>query len=355
MKAKEGILLESGTNEVEILEFELGGQGFGVNVLKIQAIEQFDPARVTTIQLAHPAVIGSYQYRERVITLINLGKELQIQAEDAHVLDSAEAEAVDTVLAVVPALNEGSPADQAATVAPESDQAPATVTPRIVLVLEFNELTTGFLVDGVNRIHRVSWSAISPLSPYLAAVQSKFTGSLQVDGHEILVVDMERLLADILPATNRAFASEPPTAETLRQRRTGVVLLLAEDSVTIRSLLCSEFKRSGYEQVTAFDNGAACLEALLKINQAARAEGCDLGARVNVIVSDIEMPQLDGMTLCRRIKSDPDLSRLPVILFSSLINEQVAHKCQDVGANAYLSKPRFKDLVEVIDQHALGC
>lgn len=344
MKAKEGILLESGTNEVEILEFELGGQGFGVNVLKIQAIEQFDPARVTTIQLAHPAVIGSYQYRERVITLINLGKELQIQAEDAHVLDSAETEAVDTVLAVVPALKEGS----------QPDQAPATVTPRIVLVLEFNELTTGFLVDGVNRIHRVSWSAISPLSPYLAAVQSKFTGSLQVDGHEILVVDMERLLADILPATNRAFASEPPTAETLRQRRTSVALLLAEDSVTIRSLLCAEFKRSGYEQVTAFDNGAACLEALLKINQAARAEGCDLGAKVNVIVSDIEMPQLDGMTLCRRIKSDPDLSRLPVILFSSLINEQIAHKCQDVGANAYLSKPRFKDLVEVIDQHALG-
>ena len=67
MNENGGILLESGTNEVEVLEFTLDGQGFGVNVLKVQAIEQFNPTNVTEIQLAHPAVIGTYHYREAVL------------------------------------------------------------------------------------------------------------------------------------------------------------------------------------------------------------------------------------------------------------------------------------------------
>jgi two-component system, chemotaxis family, chemotaxis protein CheV len=351
MKAKDGILLESGTNEVEILEFVLGGQGFGVNVLKVQAIEQFDPGRVTEVQLAHPAVVGSYRYRDRVITLVNLGKELQIHERNEDVLDPAETAAIDTVLSAMPQIEcSGSQVNTAA-----SDDAPGQgdrdTTPRIVLVLEFNEQTTGFLVDGVNRIHRISWDAISPLSPYLAEVQSKFTGSLNVDGREILIVDMERILADILPTTQRDLAGEAFTDQDLRQRRSRVVLMLAEDSVTIRNLLTAEFKRAGYEQLSSYDNGMSCLKSMQDICEKTRAEGGDPGTRIGAVVSDIEMPQLDGMTLCRRIKSDLGLNNLPVILFSSLINEQIARKCEAVGADAYLSKPRFKELIEVIDRH----
>ncbi len=353
MQARDGILLESGTNEVEILEFALDGQGFGVNVLKVQAIEQFDPRKVTAIQLAHPAVIGSYQYRDRVVTLVNLGKELRVHAPDEDVLDAVEAAAVDAALAAVPSIERPTAAVMAA---PDiaTRERPATSSPRIVLVLEFNERTTGFLVDGVNRIHRISWNAISPLSPYLAAVQTKFTGSLSVEGREILVVDMERILADILPATSRDLRGEAATDESLRQRRAEVRLLLAEDSATIRSVLAAEFARAGYERLSAYDNGANCLGAVSELCAAARAAGRDPASQVGVIVSDIEMPQLDGLTLCRRIKSDLGLAAVPVILFSSLINEQIARKCQAVGADAYLSKPRFQELVAVVDRHALG-
>ena len=171
MKGEEGILLESGTNEVEILEFELAGQGFGVNVLKVQAIEQFKSEKVTEIQLAHPAVVGSYQYRDRVISLINLGKELQVHPLDEAVLDDQQVAAIETILASVPTVADKSAPDaemlgnrfeQADSTDPspasasdaEAVLAAARVNQRIVLVLEFNEQTSGFLVDGVNRIHR---------------------------------------------------------------------------------------------------------------------------------------------------------------------------------------------------------
>ncbi|MDY0108605.1 MAG: chemotaxis protein [Candidatus Krumholzibacteria bacterium] len=350
MKAKEGILLESGTNEVEILEFELGGQGFGVNVLKVQAIEQFEPAKVTEIQLAHPAVIGSYQYRDHVITLIDLGQELRVCSPTGDLLSAGEFAAVDAVVAAVPGV--ARPAPQAVPQVGDSQCAPAAF--RIVLVLEFNEQITGFLVDGVNRIHRVSWNAISPLSPFLAAVQSKFTGSLQIEGREILVMDMERILSEILPQAGRQHRVKTARSAAPDQRRRPIPLLLAEDSVTIRSLLAAELSSAGYDNVAVYDNGQTCLNALRAICERANAEGSDPRKQIGAVVSDIEMPQLDGMTLCRRIKTELNLRDVPVILFSSLINEQIALKCQAVGADAYLSKPRFGELVEVIDRHVLG-
>lgn len=352
MQGKEGILLESGTNEVEVLEFELAGQGFGVNVLKVQAIEQFVPDKVTEIQLAHPAVIGGYRYRNHVITLINLGKELRTHPAGEDVLAETDRAAIETVLAATPPMDDAMP-DDAGHAPRDEDAAAAGGSQRIVLVLEFNEQTTGFLVDGVNRIHRISWNAISPLSPYLAAVQSKFTGSLNIDQREVLVVDMERILSDILPRACREHHIQSVQNTELAQRRAGIPLILAEDSVTIRSLLTAELGRAGYTQVTTHDNGATCLAAVQEICAQARAAGRDPGDEIGAVVSDIEMPQLDGMTLCKKLKQEPGLGSTPVILFSSLINEQIARKCEAVGADAYLSKPRFDELVAVIDQHVM--
>ena len=216
MNKSGGILLESGTNEVEILEFQLDGQGFGVNVLKVQAIEQFDQGKVTEIQLAHPAVIGTYQYRDGVVTLLSRGQELDIHSGDLGVLSRPDSEAVETVLDAMP---EPEPEDTAEAAADESTVVADPAETRIVLVLEFNEVTTGFLVDGVNRIHRVSWNAISPLSPFLAATQSKFTGSLAIEGREVLVMDMERILADILPAASGAYHVDEHHDTTDDERR----------------------------------------------------------------------------------------------------------------------------------------
>ncbi|MBD3222910.1 response regulator, partial [bacterium] len=296
MRDQEGILLESGTNEVEVLEFELDGQGFGVNVLKVQAIEQFDADRVTEIQLAHTSVIGTYNYRDGVITLVDLGKELEVHDLAIDALSPQDTEAIDTVVDAMPGSDE-------VVVTGAQDDAGAqdeTIETRIVLVLEFNEQTTGFLVDGVNRIHRLSWNAISSISPYLAATQSKFTGSLNIENREVLLVDMERILADIIPATSGDYTlDETGEPQTVVTSRADVPILLAEDSPTIRSIVAGLLERGGYETVHAYDNGLSCFEALNGYVEKARAEKRPLSEYVGAVVSDIEMPQMDGMTLCR--------------------------------------------------------
>lgn len=352
MKDHDGILLESGTNEVEVLEFVLAGQGFGVNVLKVQAIEQFDPEKVTEIQLAHDSVIGTYNYRSGVITLVDLGRELAMGTGD--LLPAHDAAAIDAVVDAMPR-DDDADLPEVDDFQAESPQAQdEDIETRIVLVLEFNEQTTGFVVSGVNRIHRVSWNAINPLSPYLASTQTKFTGSLNIEKREVLMVDMERILADILPATGDAYCVERAQAGTREATsRADVPILLAEDSPTIRSIVNALLNRGGYETVHAFDNGQACLEALQGFIRQAEQEGRPLTDLVGAIVSDIEMPLLDGMTLCRRVKTDLGLKDMPVILFSSLINDQIALKCQSVGADGYISKPKFADLMDLVDKHCL--
>ncbi len=322
MGAADGILLESGTNEVEMLEFALQDQSFGVNVLKIQAIEQFDPQRVTAVPLAHPSVVGSYGFRDAVVTLVDLGFELGIR-DTAIVLDQ-----------------------------PGSDGDAET---RIVLVMEFNGLTTAFLVDGVNRIHRVSWESISALSPFLSACSSKFTGSLNIESREIMVVDMERVVVDVLPRAQQLHRVIDDSSIPCYARRATVPVLLAEDSGTIRETVRAELQRGNYQQVHAFANGSDALTALTAFAERAASERRPLTEYVGAVVTDIEMPQMDGLALCKTIKQTPGLCDLPVIMFSSLINEQIAAKCLSVHADATISKPQFNELVHLLDKHALAC
>lgn len=319
--ATASILLESGTNEVEVLEFVLGGQSFGVNVLKIQAIEQYDPQRVTRIHLAHPSVIGTLRFRDHCLTMIDLGKEMDAP-EPVAALDA-----------------DGQPVN---------GEGAAT---RLVLVMEFNQLKTAFLVHGVRRIHRVSWEAINPLSPYLGSSDSKFTGSLQIEGREILLVDMEKIVTEILPSSQFQHSVAAGVEADLAASRGSRTVLLAEDSAVLRKRVAEELNRGGYTTVRTFANGRECHDELTRLAAAAEAAGRPLGESVAALISDIEMPAMDGLALCRWVKQTRQTAELPVIMFSSLINEQIAAKCRAVGADAYISKPQFTELVNLLDQH----
>jgi len=329
--ANDGILLESGTNEVEILEFKLGNQSFGVNVLKIQAIEQHDPARVTKVQLAHPSVVGTLLFRDNCITMIDLARELGF-----------------------PAGTDGAGQDAAAA----DDEAPGGKAgaerggqSRLVLVMEFNQLKTAFLVDGVNRIHRVSWESFSPLSSFLSTTDSKFTGSLAIEEREILIVDMEKIVTEILPRGQFQFAVPPADDSPASRARAGRQIFLAEDSAIIRERVTQELGRGNYVQVRTFPNGRACIDEIGRLQQRAAAEERPVTDFLAAVISDIEMPAMDGLALCREIKQKRGLDALPVIMFSSLINEQIAAKCEAVGADAYISKPQFTQLVDLLDEH----
>ncbi len=340
--ANDGILLESGTNEVEILEFVVDGQPFGVNVLKIQAIEQYDPSRITQIQLSHPSVVGTLLFRENCITLIDLSKEME---DDILGSDSDVTEAVDSVISPELAKSTSSPMD-------ESHGQSDPTGNKLTLVMEFNNMKTAFLVDGVNRIHRVSWESIKPLSPFLSSTDSKFTGSMQIQEREILIVDMEKVVTEILPKGQDAF-SVTEESGPISEARAKAPVFLAEDSAIIRDKVREELARASYTNLRTFPNGLECYKAISAIKEQSQVEGKPVSDYVGGLISDIEMPQMDGLALCKNIKETLNIKDLPVIMFSSLINEQIARKCEDVGSDAYITKPQFRELVELLDQFVL--
>jgi two-component system chemotaxis response regulator CheV len=320
--AKEGILLESGTNEVEILEFVLNGQGFGVNVAKVQAIEQFDRGKVTKMPQARSSMAGVLLFRNRTLPLIDLSSELGVTRHASDYDDSNTLTAADD----------------------EEKQ--------IVLVLEFNNITSAVLVDGVNRIHRVSWKEISPLSSTLARTSAVFTGSVNIEKREILIVDMEKIIGEIFPESALQDIAAIPQDDRRAASRGEARIYMAEDSAAIRTMVLQVLSKAGYTNVTAFDNGQACWDAIQQLKQRAQDEGHELGDYLHLVISDIEMPKMDGLTLCRSIKTG-DLAGLKVILFSSLINEQMAAKCRSVGADNYVSKPNSPQLIQTIDELCL--
>lgn len=327
--AREGILLESGTNEVEILEFLIQGQGYGVNVAKTQAIEQFHPENLTTMPMAPESLAGMFLFRGRTLPLLDLGAELGIrqpgrwkQAETAEAPPEEPAE---------------EPHDQ-----------------QIVLVMEFNGITTAALVDGVNRIHRISWGEISALSNMLGGENAAFTGSVNIEGREILIVDMERIVAEIIPTACLQNVTEEQLASPQAESRGDVRIFLAEDSNSIRSMMVGTLQKGGYTNIREFDNGQSCYDAILQAVTDCQADGKPIGDALSILVSDIEMPQMDGLTLCRSVKNSATTGEVPVVMFSSLINEQMAAKCRSVKADDYISKPQIAELIELIDKHCLA-
>ncbi|RMF47699.1 MAG: chemotaxis protein CheV [Deltaproteobacteria bacterium] len=309
---RQEILLESGSNEMEIIEFYLGGQAFGINVHKLREIITYDAEQVTRLPDTHPSVLGTLLLRGRTIPLVDTRKHVEIKNERQ---------------------------------VGENDR-------QVVLVCEFNGLVNGFLVDGVNQIHRVSWEQVQPFSVFLDQYQPRFTGSIHIEDREILILDLEYVVAEIDPEAGMAYdqaqgATEYASPETRQQKR----IMLAEDSALIRAGITNVLNGSGYVNLETFDNGKDCYDRIAELY---KQHGESLGDQLHLVISDIEMPQMDGLTLCRRVREQLNLKDLKVVMFSSLINEQMAEKCDQVGANGYVTKPQIPELVEMIDGFLFG-
>ena len=311
------ILLESGTNEMEILEFYLGEQSFGINVQKLREIIQYEPEKTTTLPESEPSVIGTYLVRGQSITLVDLNRHL-----NPHQADGQRSERP------------------------------------IVLVCQFNRKVTGFLVDNVNQIHRINWNDVRPMAPFIDKFRPRFTGSINVSEKEILIVDLEHILTELDPEMNMAFEaavenqqgdSEGPSKTEQRQQ---IKLMLAEDSAIIRASIQRILTESGYTQLTAFVDGEECYKTLKEIHEQTASEE-EFLQHLDMLVTDIEMPKMDGLTLCRKVREELGLKKLPIIMFSSLITEQMATKCESVGANGSISKPQIPELVEMVDKFCL--
>ncbi|MEZ4600809.1 MAG: chemotaxis protein [Syntrophotaleaceae bacterium] len=314
-KGTQEILLESGTNEMEILEFYLGGQSFGVNVQKLREIIQYEPEKATRLPESYPSMIGTLLVRGQSIPLVDL---------NVHLRRNARAEEA------------GRP---------------------IVLVCQFNNRISGFLVDGVNQIHRINWQDVMPMPSLFEQYQPRFTGSIHIGGKEILVVDLEHILSEIDPDIGMNYEQKLESEglqdiETIAEKRARVKLMIAEDSTIIRVGMQKMLTGAGYTQIRTFVDGEDCYEALKSLKEKVTSEE-ELTNHVKLLISDIEMPKMDGLTLCRRIRETLGLKNLKIIMFSSLITEQMSAKCESVGADASISKPQIPELVAMIDTMCL--
>lgn len=292
------ILLESGTNELEILEFMVSGNYYGINVAKIREILTYNP--LTPIPNGHPNVEGAFSTRGETISIVNLAKCLGME------------ERTD----------------------PKTD---------MFLITNFNELNTGFHVHGVVGIHRVNWSAIiKPDSMINSASSSVATGIVNFDGKLVILLDFEKIVAEISPEVGITLSD----VDKLGQRRTCTApILFAEDSQLLSTLIFDGLTKAGYVNLIPANNGLELWEILQKYKEEGNIE-----EKVACVVTDIEMPQMDGHRLLRLIRADSELKNLPVIIFSSLINEEMKRKGERLGADAQLSKNEFGAFIEKLDE-----
>lgn len=235
----------------------------------------------------------------------------------------------------------------------DQSEMPSDTRP-VVMVCEFNHRINGFRVDGVNQIHRVSWSDVQPLAPFIDQFRPRFTGSINIDNREILILDLEYIIGEFDPESVLGSASEPDEmrmpANELPSMRQQKKVLMAEDSSLIRTGIEKVLRNAGFAQIEAFVDGADCYKRILQLKQQADEAGEPLNRHLHMLISDIEMPKMDGLTLCRKIKEDLGCKEIPVLLFSSLINPPMEVKCDSVGADGYASKPEIEKLIKMMDE-----
>ncbi|MCI8764763.1 MAG: chemotaxis protein CheV [Lachnospiraceae bacterium] len=297
-KEKEGILLESGTNEIEIMKFTIQGEFYGINVAKVKEIMMSEKVKV--MPHAHPAVEGIFKPRDILITVIDLGLYLTDERLEHQSRD-------------------------------------------LFIVTNFNKMTVAFRVQSIEGISRISWRDIQKPDKTLShGEEGVATGIAQCGGELVTILDFEKIVAEIAPETtiqlsevdrmgDRPICSSP--------------LVIAEDSILLQKMIDEALERAGFTNVKNFNNGQEAWDYLHSIQG-----DSDLYDKVNLIITDIEMPKMDGHRLTKLVKDDPRLKHLPVVIFSSLIDDQMRIKGEQLGADEQLTKPEIGNLVHVIDR-----
>lgn len=291
------ILLESGTNELEVLVFDVADYTFGINVAKVR--EVLPAAQITALPRAHRSIRGVFKLRNRVIPCVSLLEHLGIRSSREN-------------------------------------------SESTMILTDLNQQQTAFLVDGVERIHRLSWEHILPVPGLEALSHTPVTALARCDQRLILMLDFEMILDDV---TSQYFRTDE-VANPLGLARESLRLLLAEDSPTVREAIGTTLRASGYTNLQFFENGADAWQWIeQRFRAASRVE--DVG---DLLIADVEMPRVDGLHLTKLIKEHPELRRIPVLLYSSIVTPDNRKKGDAVGADAQVAKPELAEVVRLADE-----
>ncbi len=290
------ILLENGTNELEVLEFTLDGNIYGINVAKVKEIIPYQD--VTPVPNAHPSIEGIFMPRDIMITAIDLRNCLQRG---------------------------------------ESKKG------GLFIITNFNKLDIAFHVDSVIGIHRVSWNQIIKPDATISSVEDGVsTGIIKLDNKLIIILDFEKIITDINPETGLKTTEIDALGE---RSRSDVPILIAEDSALLNKLIVDSLRKAGYHNLIHTENGQQAWNVI----EDCKKDGT-LEQHVQCVITDIEMPIMDGHRLTKLIKTDEKTKHIPVVIFSSLVNEEMKRKGEALGADAQLSKPEIGNLVSEIDK-----
>ncbi|MFP4112049.1 MAG: chemotaxis protein [Candidatus Woesearchaeota archaeon] len=334
---KKEILLETGTNELEIAEFgiylkkpqdEIGVtenadsgeksqetaeqknsgntiQTFGINVAKVREIIKM-PEFIKMPSL-DKNMLGVFKLRDKVIPLIDLAAWMNERHEDIKYKDC------------------------------------------FVIVTEFNQANFGFLVHKIKTIHRMSWKKVLPPSNIRNNMKTNtITGIVPLEDRIMLMVDFEKIVADINPESSLSISADKDIIEKAKSIGENKKVLLAEDSEMVRELITGILEKGGFE-VIPVNNGMLAWDYLNSLYEESKNSGKNLNDTLQILIADIEMPQMDGHTLCRQVKENPEMKTLPVILFSSLIYDEIRRKGEMIGADAQISKPEIGNLLNVVN------
>lgn len=296
MEKNKGILLESGTGEVEILHFTVAGIHYAINVVKVKELLQIE--NISKVPNSHPAVSGLSLIRGEMISIVDL----------LYVLENKKNENVKTSM---------------------------------TLVCEFNKIKVGFAIESVLGINRIGWNMIS--KPDNLTSNSLVIGNINLNNQIIMLLDFEKIVMDINPNTGINL----DRAKNIEVKdRSNFKVAIADDSPMIRKVLLDTLTMAGFTKLKFFDDGMQAYDYLMML---AEKKGEDFINDIDLLITDIEMPQLDGHALTRRVKEHRILRKLPIIIFSSLITDDLLHKGESVGADAQMSKPEIENLVKLID------
>lgn len=295
-KSSKGILLEAGTNELELLVFFCGGVAFGVNVAKVKEIVR--AVEAVKIPHASPSIEGSFKIREEVLTLVNLASYLDLPPAERGKHE------------------------------------------RLIIIMDLNKFRCGMLIDSVEQIHRVRWEDVAPPSAYYEHQNIPVTAMAKIGERVIQILDFESITSELFGLSS----GQKHEIESLQPLPdfADLKVLAADDSPTIRMGMGNILRQSGFKDITLCTDGQHAWETL--------TSNLEKGERpFDIVLSDIEMPRMDGLHLTSRIKQHQSMKTTPVILFSSIIREETRNKGEAVGADAQMTKFDVKGLVALIE------
>jgi two-component system chemotaxis response regulator CheV len=300
----------AGTNKLEILLFSLGldtrtgrRETYGINVFKVREVMR--TPEITRAPDMPPAVEGIVSLRGALMPVLDLARYTGL---------------------------------------------PVQAPPQIMIVTEYNGRTQGFLVEAVDTILRLDWSAMKAPPDMLAAQTGGLvTAVTEVQGNRlVMMIDVEKILFESSGLDDEHLFSN--IARMHSQERT---VLFTDDSSVARGQIARTLDAMGLRHIACI-NGRLAWEELNRLAAAATTAGRPITQFVSLVLTDVEMPEMDGYMLTKRIKADPRFAGVPVIMHSSLSSQQNQHLGRSVGVDEYVPKFEPHKLAEVLTQRLGG-